>query len=306
MSNTQKLQVLPVLALLCILVSCESKNFETYDKVVASDTIALAYDPDTVSITEEQHKLLVRKASVNMKVKDIQNSSENIRKLTQKLGGEIWNSHWHTEENQMLHKKISADSLLTITNLKQYHDLTLRIPSQKMDSLLCSIETEGDVLIEKIISTENVGLEHLSNDLKTKNFLKSNQRHDKALTQKKSDLEQHTLAESYQTSMTENIVDYQIRNLKLQEESKFSYIEVSLVQDQNIHQTLTYTPDPEKFDPPYYAEIWTALADGMKFISALFLFLIRIWPLYIIAFAGWKIYLYAKGKAPIKAEVISK
>lgn len=288
-------QILSALLLLCLLSSCESSKHDHAEMAMA-DSAALAYNPDTVSTINPQPSLLIRKASISMKVKNIRSASDEIYRATARYRGSVWNSRWYSEESALLTKKVSRDSMLTINNFKQHHEIMVRVPREYLDSLLNTIDDEAEVLISKETSTENAGFEQLANDLKSKNYLSSSGRHLSAMEKKKSELHEYSEAEAYNNETTANIVDMQVSNLKLQDQSKYSTLEIVLTQDQNISKVMTYIPDPTQFDPPYYAEIGTAFLDGASFFSALLLLLIRIWPAYVIGLVGWKVYSIWKKK----------
>lgn len=297
MNRIQFRQIFSALLLLCLFSSCQQNSKYSEQASAAADSTSVeGYEQDTVSAFNPTPSLLIRKASISMKVKDLRSTSDEIYRATSRYHGSVWNTRWYSEESTLLTKKVSGDSVLTISNFKQYHEMTIRVPRELLDTLLNSIDDQAAVLIARETSTSNAGFEHLANDLKAKSYLKSNERHLSAMETKRSKLEDYSEAESYHNNTAANVVDMQVQNLKLQDESKYSTLTIVLTQDQNIVKTLTFIPNPTQYDPPYYTEVGNAFSAGASFFMELLLVLIRIWPLYIIGFAAWRIYVLWKRK----------
>jgi hypothetical protein len=292
MQTLKHLQVLPVLAVLCLLSSCGSGDYAHSKSSISSDTVALAYEPeyDSAVLEEKKNELLIRKGYLDIKVKDMRISSAAIFDQVKRLNGEVYNSKWTTEENRLLEKKKVSDTTVHVSNLIQRHTITIKIPKAKMDTLMELIAKEAVVIQLKEITTENAGLDYLSNELKSRNGLQLQKSYSKQRDRTSPKLEEITFASAYEEARLDNIVDKQINNLKLKQESEISTLEVSLVQDQFIFVSNYFTPNPDNYESPYHLLLWDALRDGFNFCSSLFLFLIRIWPLYILIFLFWKIF----------------
>lgn len=278
-------RIFPGVALLCLFASCGGGGH--YDMTAAdqayvtTDSVAYAYDPKTSSIPEQ--RLMIRKAEMNFKVKELQKTSQKISALTTAYGGEVWNSRLHTEIQNTITKKISADSLLEVITHRQTNELLIRVPSKNLDSLLNSFEELSQLLHDKEITSENVSLDYLANELKAKNMARTQEKHSGAMDHKKANLEKYTDATHHNIEMQNNVIDRQIQNLSMMDKINFSTVKVSIYQDVIAYQNIVPDLNSDRFGPGFGAAAIMAVQDGWAFLLDSVIFLIRIWPLYLFA-----------------------
>jgi hypothetical protein len=280
MNDLRMGRVLPGMALLCLFTACSTgyNNKEMAD-YTTTDSVSYAYSPDKSQLPQDQ--LMVRKAEMNFKVKELQKTSQKISAITAHCGGEVWNSHLQTEIQNTISKKISADSLLEVITYRQTNELTIRVPSKNLDSLLIQLEGLSQLLHEKEVTTENVSLEYLSHELKSKNMDRTQNRHENILATKKSNLEQYTKAALNNSGMQDVIVEHQIQNLALMDEVKFSTVKLSIYQDTDAYKNIVTNLQSERFEPAFGVSALMAVQDGWDFMLGAIIFLIKIWPLYL-------------------------
>ncbi len=273
-------QVLPGVALLCLFVSCGGKyeNHSSAD-VAGLDTVSYAYNPDTSKLPEA--RLMVREAEMRFKVKELQKTSQKISAITAHCGGEVWNSHLQTEIQNTISKKISKDSLLEVITYRQTNELTIRVPSRNLDSLLVKLEDLSQLLHNKKVTTENVSLDYLANELKSKNMARTQSRHEDKLDTKKSNLEQYTTATNDNTTMQNAVIDQQIHNLALMDKVQYSTVKVSIYQDTEAYKNVIANLHSDRFEPAFGSSAIMAVQDGLEFMLGTILFLLRIWPIYL-------------------------
>ena len=276
-------RVLPGVALLCLFTSCGSKNEHKYaatDQMDLTDTVvARPYDPVASNIP--QGRLMVREAEMNFKVKELQKTSQKISSITAACGGEVWNSHLKTEIQNSISKKISPDSLLEVITYRQTNDLTIHVPSKNLDSLLVKLEELSELLHDKKITTENVSLEYLSNELKSKNIARTQDRYEAKLETKKSDLEHYTEGENNNLALQNEVVDHQIHNLALMDKVNFSTVKISIYQDTEAYKNVVANLQSDRFEPGFGSSLMMSLHDGWSFVLAAVIFFARLWPLYL-------------------------
>lgn len=297
-------QVLPGVALLCLFfTSCGQNGSMSHDEAYYStaDSVAYVYDPKTAPIPED--RMLARKAEMNFKVKELQKTSQKITAITAHFGGEIWNSNLNTEIQNTVTKQISADSLLEVITHRQTNELFIRVPSQNLDSLLTALEGLSQLLHHKETSTENVTLSYLSNELKAKNMARTQERHENAIDEKKADIEQHTDATLTNLDIQNGVIDKQIANKAMLDRVQFSTVKVSIYQDAEAYQHVIANLHPDHFGPNLGAASVLALHDGWEFMQGIILFLIRIWPLYLLVTGIFFLIRYADRFRPKLAKV---
>ena len=286
-------RVLPGVALLCLFSACGSSSSDkSYYSETSTDSVSYAYDPGTTKIPEE--KLMVRKAAMNFKVKELQKTSQKISSITTQFGGEVWNSHLQTVIQNSITKKISADSLLEVITYRQTNELSIRVPSKNLDSLLISLEGLSQLLHDKEITTENVSLEYLSNELKSKNMARIQESHEAAMESKKANLEKYTSAGYENATMQNEVIDRQIHNMSLLEKVNYSTVKLSIYQDTEAYKNTIADFNSDQFEPAFGSAALMSLQDGWDFILGVVVFLLKIWPLYLFGLFVFLIIRYAE------------
>ena len=196
----------------------------------------------------------------------------------------------HPRENSIT-KKISPDSLLEVITYRQTNELTIRVPSKNLDSLLLSLERLSQLLYDKEITTENVSLEYLSNELKSKNMARVQENHEEAMANKKSNLEKYTNAGYENANMQNEVIDRQIHNMALLEKVNYSTVKLSIYQDTEAYKNVIANFHFDQFEPAFGSSAIMAVQDGWSFILAVVVFLLRVWPLYFVGLLTFLIFI---------------
>lgn len=276
-------RVLPGVALLCLFSSCGSNHSKQDAYAPAADSTAYeyAYNSDSAKILKEpKERLMVRQAEMNFKVKELQKTSQKISSITAYCGGEVWNSHLQTEIQNTISKKISADSLLQVITYRQTNEFMIRVPSRNLDSLLVKLEALSLLLHDKKVTTENVSLDYLSNELKSKNIARTQNLYENKMDSKKANIEQYTTAQYDNINMQNSVVDKKIENLAMMDKVNLSTVKVSIYQDTEAQKSIVADLHSDRFDPGFGSSSLMAVQDGWEFILGVIIFLLRIWPMY--------------------------
>ncbi len=131
------------------------------------------------------------------------------------------------------------------------------------------------------MTTENVSLEYLSNELKSKNRTRTLNRVEDKLESKKSSLEQYNTGEYFNTALQDAVINHQVHNLALMEKVAFSTVKISIYQDTEAYKNSVANLQSDQFEPSFWSSFIMALQDGWWFLLSATLFLVRIWPLYL-------------------------
>jgi len=121
-------------ALLCVAVAVVScKNSSDYKALnsESSDSSLVASD----SITAKQAKL-IKTADIHFKVKNVQQTGENISALIVKDGGMIMHHNMASAEQQTSDVRLSNDSVMRVSAFNTTADMTVKIPSEKLEDFL--------------------------------------------------------------------------------------------------------------------------------------------------------------------------
>ncbi len=268
------------MALLCLLTACEKAHHEYSEHAYAADTVSYPYDPEKSELPAQ--RMMIRKAEMNFKVKELQKTSQKITAMTAYYGGEIWNSHLRTEIQNSVTRKISADSLREVITHRQTNNMQIRVPSKNLDSLLTALEELSLLLHYKSVTSENVSLEYLSNELKAKNMARTQSRLEGAMQKKKAGLEEYTNVEYSGIDMQNNVIDKQIQNMSLMDKVQYSTVNVSIYQDKEVYTNVIANLNADRFDPGFFASSGMAIQEGWEYMLSVLVFFIRLWPLYLL------------------------
>jgi hypothetical protein len=274
-------RVLPGMALLCLFSACEgghSVNSYAEAGYANIDSVSYAYDPGTSEIPTQPLK--IRKGEMNFKVKELQKTSQEIASCVNKLKGEVLESHLSSEIQNSNTKKINADSLMEVIAHRQTNTIIIRVPSENLDSLMSSVEEFSLLLHSKDVTTENVSLDYLSDELKVKNMARLQRKHEAVTDLHKESLGKYTNATLNTMEIQNGVIDRQIDNLRRMDQVKFSTLKLSIYQDAIVYTNVMPDINADSFGPGFGASARMALQEGWTFLLELFLFLVRIWPVY--------------------------
>ena len=170
--------------------------------------------------------------------------------------------------------------------------MIIRVPNSNLDSALKALAPLVDHMDFRTIKANDVALQLLANKLKQQRITKHEDRVNYAINANRKKLDQTTDAEDKLLDKQEQADNAKIENLSLNDQVKFSTINLALYQPQTIERTLVYN---EKSIKPYEAGLTTQLVEAAQFgwglFEALLVVFVRLWPLVIAAtliFVGYR------------------
>lgn len=266
------------------IVACQSNG--SFDSNAESAQSAEADYAPTEKVV--QQRKFVRTADWKFKVKDVKTTSNFIEDITQSMGGFVT----HTEQNSIVSEKtkvqISADSSLESTFYQLENYITIRVPSNKLDTTLRAIAAWVDYQDSKTIKAEDVSLSMLSNRLTQERASDSKKRLKVDVDMNRQKLN-HTLdAEDVISNNDEEADMAMVSNLSMMDQVNYSTIHMQIYQNPTVHrEVICNFKDIRAYEPGFFMRLWESITIGWDFVETMIITLARAWVLLVIAAFGW-------------------
>jgi hypothetical protein len=199
---------------------------------------------------------IIKDGQMEIRVKNLEQGKIQIDSLVKKFQG------YYAEE--------------TFNNQDYSHDFSLkiRIPSEKFELFMAQAETAAGELIYKNVSSRDVTEEFIDLETRLKNKKNYLNRYGELLKQAKSvkdilEIEEKTRSIEEEIESTEGRLKY------LNNQVDFSTLQLRITKKNDY----TFIPQNEG---NFIDRLWFSLAKGWYGLVALTLFVIRIWPFWII------------------------
>ncbi|MDD4968011.1 MAG: DUF4349 domain-containing protein [Paludibacter sp.] len=282
------------IVLLVSVVSCSPKKAE---EAPMSDSTAVSMVSSSAAVENKKdttHKF-IRTADLKFKVKSVIKSTYNIEDITARMGGFVTYTNLASNIDDTETTVVSADSSLITTHFTITNTITIRVPNTRLDTTLKEIAKNIDFLDSRVIKADDVSLQLLSNNLTLKRSARNEQRLTHAIDNRGKKLNETTNAEEVLLSKQEQADNARISNLSLRDQMNFSTINLTIYQHQAVrHELIANDQNTREYEPGLGTKIVDSLSTGWEILEAVFLFLLKLWGLYVYAailYLGYRIYL---------------
>lgn len=280
--------------ILCSILSCNQKQNdykETQNLVADSSLTQVNKTNDLEDRKELPKRVFLKTAEIKFKVNDVVNSTYNIENICNAQGGFVTFSNLVSTINKKEITPISIDSSVETSNYAVSNSITIRIPNNKLDTVLKDIAANVDYLDCRIIKADDVSLQLLAKRL-TQNRIKQNEnRLIKAIDNNNKKLIETIAAEDlllFKQQQSDNSI---IENLSLTDQVNYNTVNLSIYQnDVTKHIMFAHEKVIKRYEPGFGSKMaesllfgWTILMDILVFFSkfwAIFLFVLLIYFLY--------------------------
>lgn len=246
-------------------------SVSTYMKGIATDTI------NGVS-----HNF-IRKADLKFKVDNVLNSSKKIEDLVTAYGGYISSSELTSNRNYTQSTQINKDSILEQTFYTTTNHISLRVPSQKLDTVLRQISDLALFIDYRTLRSDDVKMKLFSNKLaenRYKNYKNKLEAKAEKVTTKQSQVlstQENILAK--QTSADEK----RIESYELADQVNYSTINLEAYQSQSVmKQLVAVQENVEPYQPSFFSKLGDSFLNGFKILKEFVLGLVNIWGVLLI------------------------
>ncbi|MDB5150277.1 MAG: hypothetical protein JWQ57_4297 [Mucilaginibacter sp.] len=282
---------LALLAGVLLLGACgRSSKYEPLreDKTSAADTVSVSADSTSVEKTATK---LVKTADMRFKVKSVQQTGDAIAALTTRSNGMVMHHQMQANIERSEDIRISNDSVKRVSAFSTNADMTVRVPSDKLEDYMTEVAYMGMYVTMRKMDIEDRTLDYLSEKLKLKNRqeLVAQQKQGKVIIKNPVNV----------MLLKDDMVDQQIGNMRTDAEVKYSTIILSFYQSNTIVQETIANDDPSAYQLPFFKRLAIALSNGWGLFIEFMLGVANIWVFIVLAVVLWMLYRYSRRKHPL-------
>ncbi|WP_183577204.1 DUF4349 domain-containing protein [Mucilaginibacter sp. X5P1] len=275
-----------VMMLTGIVLLGACKNKSSYESADAADSARIE---DKIADTTLTAKL-VKTADIRFKVKNVQQAGENISALATKYNGMVMHHNMTSTDEQTHDVRLSDDSIMRISAFNTSADMTVKIPTEKLDEFLTTVSHMGIHVNESKMDIEDKSLDYLAEKLKLKNrqeFI-AQQKQGKIIVKDPNKV----------MDLKDDMVDEQIGNKRIDDEVKYSVISMSFYQSNTISKEIIVNDDTSTYNLPFFSQLGMAIQNGWFIFSEVIIGLVNVWAFVLCGIAIWLgIRYYNKRKA---------
>ena len=255
-------------------VSCKSKGDYKAFNASSSDSALVAAD----SVSPQQAKL-VKTADMRFKVKNVEQTSENIASLTTKYNGMIMHHDITASDEQTSDTRLNNDSVIRVSRFNTTADMTVKIPSEKIEDFLDAVSHMSVYVNVRRMDIEDKSLDYLSSQMKlnSRKELVSQQKAGRVVFKNPDAV----------LDLKDGLVDEQINNRKIDDEVKYSVISLDFYQSNTISKEIIVNDDPESYKLPFGNRLLIAFGDGWSLFKELLIVLANMWVFIVAAIGVW-------------------
>lgn len=237
-------------------------------------------------------KKFVRTAELRFRVDNVLQSTLQIENIAQKNGGFVTANNLNTQVESRIVTQVSRDSSVSVCRYTMHNQLTVRVPSNLLDTTLREIGKMARFLDYRRVKATDVGLQILEQELKQNRLQDHQQQIEGAIRQsgKPGDI---TRAADHLLNSRESSDASKIEMLKLDDAIQYSTIQLDLYGDpQAQHQMLAEPRAIASFEPGFGKQLADAFMVGWQLFKGLLLLLLKAWSFGVAILAVWLLWKY--------------
>jgi len=285
-----------IVAAIALLAACKGKSGGDYEFINNYKSSSSAADSATAADTSKMTTRLVKTAEINFKVKNVQQTSENVAALTEFYGGMVMHHRIQSSAGQSRDVHMSNDSTMRIAAYNTSAEMVVKVPSDKLEDFMTKVSHMGIYVNISTMDIEDRTLDYLSARLKLKDRqeLVSQQKQGKIRIKNPVDV----------LTLKDDMVDAQIGNLKTDEAVKFSTVNLNFYQSDTILKETIANDDPSAYNIPMFQRIGLSFTSGWSIFMDLLIGLINLWVFVLVGIAAWAAYKYYKKRSRLISRMV--
>ncbi|MCK7554317.1 DUF4349 domain-containing protein [Chitinophaga sedimenti] len=221
----------------------------------------------------------MRSADFHCRVKDVHQSTERIERLVSALGGVVEESTQRNIYHAAKTLQYKTDSVKRVQLYTATSDLKLRVPVAQLDSVVYTLSVIADFIDTRTLRDTDATLSYYANQLGNQDVKQLGPtRNDKAI-------DMNAVAQNDQQERINRI----IANKQIDENVAYSTLAVSLFQPEVAD--IQILADEDALTRAGFGEsLWQSLLSGLRVFCNILVYLVAIWPLWVLLLAGYWLY----------------
>jgi len=280
--------LIPLLAGVVLLGACKGKHgSEEFVNNTSSSSADSVKESESATLTVPK---LVKTADMRFKVKNVQQTSEHITALTTNYHGLVMHNQLGSSELRSVDVRKSDDSVIRITAFNTTADITVKIPTNKLNDFMNEVGRMGIYVNNRQLDISDKSLDYLAARLKlqSRKELVSQQKRGKIIIKNPASV----------LLLKDDMVDQQIGNQQIDDEVKNSIVTLSFYQSNTIYKETVVNDDPSAYNLPFFKRLIGAIENGWLIFEELLLGLANLWVLIIAGLGIWMLVKYYRSKRP--------
>jgi hypothetical protein len=255
------------------------------EKALADSVSSYAPGIATETIGGIAHNF-IRTAAMKFKVKDVLNSTRKIEQIAALAGGYVTNSDLTSNQDYMNTVHFKKDSVLEIRHFTSSSAIHLRIPNDRLDSVLSEITELAVKMDYRTIKANDVKLKLYANKLAENRYSEYKKRVQKKIDTKDAKLTQITDAEEKALEKQTLADSKSIESFDMIDQVNYSTVTLDLYQSQSVtSEIVALPPSVDPYEPAFTDKLKTSFLIGFDILKSVFLFFINVWGLFLILIA---------------------
>ena len=295
-----------LVVILCTILSCNhNQNDNKENKTLADSTYnKQAQKNSTTNETELPKNAFLKTVDIKFKVKDVVSTTTIIENICNAQGGFVTYSNLLSSINNKVSVAVSIDSSMEINNYSVSNSIIIRVPNNKLDTVLKAIALDVDYLDHRIIKADDVGLQIFTNKLTQDRIKKNETSLIKAMDKNNSKLASITDAQDLLLSKQEQSDNSKIENLSLNDQVNFSTVNLAIYQNDVTKRIMFASEKAIKiYEPGFGSKMAESLLLGWTIVMEILIFFFKFWA---VLFFAVLIYLLYKKIVKSKVSLFSK
>jgi hypothetical protein len=278
-----------LLAGVMLLAACKGSSNHYQSDNTAADSVSV----NAADNAGAQPKI-VKTAEMGFKVKNVEQSSNQIASLTNEYKGSIMHRQLTSTVNTSNTVRLSNDSVMKVSAINTNCEMTAKVPSEKLDEYMNKVSAMGIYVTLRRMDMEDKTLDYLQSQLKVKgrkDFL-SQHRKGKVAIKNPADV----------LNLKDDLIDEQINNRRIDDEVKYSVVNLNFYQSNSILKEVVANDDPSAYNIGFFERLGLAFGQGWHIFKEFVLALANLW---VFIFAGAIIWVVIRSLKKKRTPVLS-
>ena len=272
---------LSISLLLLLLYSCQNAaNEKDYAPSLNDSTSVYGFTGDSAK--------LVKTAGIRFKVKDVEQGLKALSELAQQKGGRIYEQNFQSGERDKKELKLSDDSLLVIATLSPQADVTVRVPSQNLETFLFDAAGLGYYTGNSHLKIDDQSLVYLQNALK--------QKAREAVLAIPSAAKPTVAGRGQAIEIKDKSVDHLIAAKTIAANAQYSTVTLNLFQNAVVRKETIANYVLDGYDLSFGERLKNAVNRGWEAFVNLLMALSHLWVFALLGFFVFTLYKYQTKK----------
>lgn len=273
---------------LITLASCSGNHTPSYESSVETDTVVSPAEETTanelnLNTKTPEGRKFIRTADVKFKVKNVMSATEQIEDMAAGYGGFITYSDLENSVENRESTKISRDSILVTQLVVVENSMVLRVPNEKLDSLVRQFNKLITYLDYRIIKMDDVTLQFVANRMKSQRLNTYTKRQAGHVDNRGKKLGESTLAEDKILDRQMQADEVSVQTMSLEDQVNYCTINLAIYQEaivvKSVKPNFEYVAASK---PNIFSRIGDALIQGWWILEEIIVFFVKIWGVLLV------------------------